>query len=278
MSPLLPKVPLGNYVEDAVNWIDATFGFILDGISAILSFLLDLFLDILLFLPHWLFIILFIVAAYFLTGRNWHIAAIGGIGFFVLDNLELWSLGMQTIALVISSAVIALIIGIPVGILSSKNDAFKSAIKPLLDLMQTMPPFVYLIPAVIFFGLGNVPGLIATIVFAMPPGIRLTDLGIRQVPTELVEVADAFGSTPMQKLVKVQLPVALQTIMTGINQVIMLSLSMVVIAAMIGARGLGYQVLIGIQRVDIGLGFEAGLGIVIIAIILDRLTQGLTPE
>ncbi|MFP4655448.1 MAG: ABC transporter permease [Methanohalobium sp.] len=278
MSPLLPKMPLGDFVEDAVNWIDAAFGFILDGISGILNFLLGLFLDILLYLPNWLFIVLFIVAAYFLTRRNWKIAAIGGIGFFVLDNLQLWSASMQTLALVISSAVIAMTIGIPVGILSAKNDNVKSAIKPILDFMQTMPPFVYLIPAVIFFGLGNVPGLIATIVFAMPPGIRLTDLGIRQVPTELVEVADAFGSTPMQKLVKVQLPVALQTIMTGVNQVIMLSLSMVVIASMIGARGLGLQVLEGINKVDIGLGFEAGLGIVIIAIILDRLTQGLTPE
>ena len=141
-----------------------------------------------------------------------------------------------------------------------------------------MPSFVYLIPAVIFFGLGNVPGLVATVVFSMPPAIRLTNLGIRQVPKELVEVADAFGSTPLQKLLKVEIPVAIPSIMAGVNQCIMLSLSMVVIAAMIGARGLGYQVLVGIQRVDIGQGFEAGLGIVIIAIILDRFTQHLTPK
>jgi glycine betaine/proline transport system permease protein len=144
--------------------------------------------------------------------------------------------------------------------------------------VKTVKLGVYLIPAVIFFGLGNVPGLVATIVFAMPPAIRLTNLGIRQVPVELNEVANAFGTTSMQKLVKVELPVALPTIMAGVNQCIMLSLSMVVIAAMIGARGLGYQVLVGIQRVDIGQGFEAGLAIVIIAIVLDRLTQGLTPK
>jgi glycine betaine/proline transport system permease protein len=141
-----------------------------------------------------------------------------------------------------------------------------------------MPSFVYLIPAVIFFGLGNVPGMIATVVFAMPPAIRLTNLGIREVPKELEEVADAFGSTPWQKLIKVEIPVAMKTIMAGVNQCIMLSLSMVVIASMIGARGLGYQVLVGIQRVDIGTGFEAGLAIVIIAIVLDRITQRLTPK
>jgi glycine betaine/proline transport system permease protein len=172
----------------------------------------------------------------------------------------------------------ALLIGIPLGIIAAKNRSLFNVIKPALDFMQTMPSFVYLIPAVIFFGLGNVPGLVATVVFAMPPTIRLTTLGIRQVPVELIEVADAFGSTPVQKLFKVELPVALPTIMAGVNQCIMLSLSMVVIAAMIGARGLGYQVLVGIQRVDIGQGFEAGLAIVIIAIVLDRLTQSLTPR
>lgn len=185
---------------------------------------------------------------------------------------------METLSLVISSAFLALVIGIPLGILAAKSDFFFNVLKPILDLMQTMPSFVYLIPALIFFGLGNVPGMIATLVFAMPPTIRLTNLGIRQVPRELKEVADAFGSTPWQKLVKVELPAALPTIMAGVNQCIMLSLSMVVIAAMIGARGLGYQVLFGIQRVDIGLGFEAGLGIVILAVILDRITQNLSPK
>jgi glycine betaine/proline transport system permease protein len=143
--------------------------------------------------------------------------------------------------------------------------------------MQTMPSFVYLIPAVIFFGLGSVPAIIATVIFAMPPALRLTNLGIRQVPGELIEVADAFGTTPRQKLFKVQLPVALPTIMAGVNQCIMLALSMTVIASMIGAGGLGYRVLVGIQRVDIGMGFEAGLAIVIIAVILDRITQNVVP-
>ena len=192
--------------------------------------------------------------------------------------MELWDLSMETLALVLSSALLALIIGIPLGILSAKNNILFHVVKPALDFMQTMPSFVYLLPALIFFGLGNVPGMIATVVFAMPPAIRLTNLGIRQVPKELTEVADAFGSTGWQKLSKVELPVALPTIMAGVNQCIMLSLSMVVVAAMIGARGLGYQVLFGIQRVDIGMGFEAGLAIVIIAIFLDRITQRLSPR
>ncbi|WP_341537046.1 ABC transporter permease [Methanosarcina barkeri] len=164
------------------------------------------------------------------------------------------------------------------GFFLQKNTTLSRILKPVLDFMQTMPPFVYLIPALLFFGLGNVPSMIATIVFSMPPAIRLTNLGIRQVPKELTEVADSFGSTSWQKLSKVELPVALPTIMAGVNQCIMLSLSMVVIAAMIGARGLGYQVLLGIQRIDIGMGFESGLAIVIIAVFLDRITQHLSPR
>lgn len=216
--------------------------------------------------------------AYFTGKRNLKLAVGTFLGLLIIDNLELWELSIETLSLVISSTFLALIIGIPLGIIAAKSDLFYHALKPILDLMQTMPSFVYLIPALIFFGLGNVPGMIATLVFAMPPAIRLTNLGIRQVPPELKEVADAFGSTPWQKLTKVELPAGLPTIMAGINQCIMLSLSMVVIAAMIGAHGLGYQVLLGIQRVDIGLGFEAGLGIVIIAIILDRITQNLSPK
>ena len=190
-------------------------------------------------------------------------------------DLRLWPETMETLSLVIVGAAISLVIGIPIGILSAKSTRLESFMRIFLDFMQTMPSFVYLIPAIIFFGLGEVPGVIATVIFAMPPAIRLTELGIRQIPKELVEVADAFGATPVQKLIKVELPVAIPTIMAGVNQCIMLALSMTVIASMIGAGGLGYQVLYGIQRVDIGTGFEAGLAIVIIAIILDRLTQNI---
>ncbi len=272
----LPRLPVGDGVEIAVEWIEVHFGGLLDFLSTILGVFVDGFKDVLLFLPPLAMIVVITILVWVISRRNLRIAAETFLGLLLIESLDLWSLSMETLALVISSTVVALTIGIPVGILCSRNDNVNTIVTPLLDLMQTMPSFVYLIPAVIFFGLGNVPGIIATVVFAMPPTIRLTNLGIRQVPKDLIEVADAFGSTPKQKLFKVQLPLALPTIMAGVNQCIMLSLSMVVIAAMIGARGLGYQVLVGIQRVDIGTGFEAGLGIVIIAMILDRITRSLT--
>ncbi|MDI3539699.1 MAG: glycine betaine/proline transport system permease protein [Methanolobus sp.] len=274
----LPRLPIGEYVESAVYWFDGNLGFLLEVFSGLVGALIAGFRDMLMFLPPLAFILLASVLVYYVSRHERKLAIGTGMGFLLIESMGLWRLSIETLSLVLSSALVALIIGIPIGIITAKNRSLFHAIKPVLDFMQTMPSFVYLIPAVIFFGLGNVPGLIATVVFAMPPAIRLTTLGIRQVPVELVEVAEAFGSTPLQKLFKVELPVALPTIMAGVNQCIMLSLSMVVIAAMIGARGLGYQVLVGIQRVDIGQGFEAGLAIVIIAVILDRLTQSLTPR
>ena len=274
----LARVPIGEAVEALVNWIEGNFGIVLDAFSDFTDFMISGFNDILMMFPPILFTLIIAAAAYFVGNKDKRLAIGSAVGLLLLDNLGLWELSMETISLVLASAFLALLVAIPLGIISAKNEMIFHVLKPILDLMQTMPSFVYLIPAVIFFGLGNVPGLVATIVFAMPPAIRLTNLGIRQVPKELTEVADAFGSTPWQKLIKVELPTALPSIMAGVNQCIMLSLSMVVIAAMIGARGLGYQVLIGIQRVDVGQGFEAGLGIVIIAIILDRFTQHLTPK
>lgn len=275
---LIPRIPVGDTIEFAVDWIEGNFGLFLDLTSKQLDLLISGLKDALLFLPPEFFIPGISLLSYFAGKRNIKLAAGTAFGFFLIENMELWELSMETLAIVLSSALLALIIGIPLGILSAKNNILFHVVKPALDFMQTMPSFVYLIPALIFFGLGNVPGMIATVVFAMPPAIRLTNLGIRQVPKELTEVADAFGSTGWQKLSKVELPVALPTIMAGVNQCIMLSLSMVVVAAMIGARGLGYQVLFGIQRVDIGMGFEAGLAIVIIAIFLDRITQYLSPR
>ncbi|KUG20566.1 glycine betaine abc transport system, permease protein opuab [hydrocarbon metagenome] len=272
----MPKIPIGDAVEGLVDWIEANLGWLLDAISSLLRFLIGGFQDILLFFPPLLLILIATVLAFFATKRNPGIAALTGLGLLLIWNLQLWSFAMLTIALVISSALLALAVAIPLGILAANIDPLDAVLRVLLDFMQTMPSFVYLIPAVIFFGLGNVPGMIATVIFAMPPAMRLTNLGIRQIPIELDEVSDAFGATPMQKLIKVQLPVALPTIMAGVNQCIMLALSMVVIASMIGAGGLGYRVLVGIQRVDISMGFEAGLAIVIIAIILDRITARLT--
>jgi glycine betaine/proline transport system permease protein len=187
--------------------------------------------------------------------------------------MDLWAETISTMSLVIASSLFALAVGFPIGIAMSKNDWVEAIVRPILDLMQTMPPFVYLIPAAMFFGLGKVPGAVATVIFSMPPAVRLTNLGIRQVTEEHVEAGRAFGCTPRQLLVKVQLPLAKPSIMAGVNQTIMLALSMVVIASMIGAGGLGNTVLTGIQRLNIGLGFEGGLGVVILAIILDRITQ-----
>ncbi|MDK2916091.1 MAG: glycine betaine/proline transport system permease protein [Euryarchaeota archaeon] len=274
----LPKLPLGDAVEALVDWIEQYFGWLLDAVSAGLGFLIGGLQGLLLAIPAPVLILLAAVLVWFVTRRDIKLAGLTALGLLLIWDLQLWNLAMLTLALVLVSTIVALAISIPLGIAAAGSDAINAALRPVLDFMQTMPSFVYLIPAVIFFGLGNVPGTIATVVFAMPPALRLTNLGIRQVPTELVEVADAFGSTPRQKLFKVQLPVALPTIMAGVNQCIMLALSMTVIASMIGAGGLGYQVLVGIQRVDIGMGFEAGLAIVIIAIILDRITQNLVPQ
>ena len=271
----LPKIPLGEGVEILVDLIDEYLGWLLDAISAVLGFIVSGLYQLLLVIPEIVLIVALAALVWYISRRDLGIAAIVAIGLFLVWNLNLWAEAMETLALVITSAIVALVIGIPLGILSARHDLMDTIMRPILDFMQTMPSFVYLIPAVIFFGLGNVPGIIATVIFAMPPAIRLTNLGIRQIPRELIEVADAFGTTSHQKLVKVQLPVALPTIMAGVNQCIMLALSMTVIASMIGARGLGYLVLVGIQRVDIGMGFEAGLGIVIIAIVLDRITQNL---
>ncbi|NLX49693.1 MAG: proline/glycine betaine ABC transporter permease [Methanospirillum sp.] len=270
---MIPKLPIGDLVADLVDWIEFNLGWLLDIITAGFKTVLNGFADILMIIPPLIFIPILAILVYLVSHRNLRLALLSIAGLLLIWNLQLWDLSMMTLALVIASTFIALLIGVPLGILASGNDTFDAVIRVLLDFMQTMPPFVYLIPAVIFFSLGNVPGMIATVIFAMPPAIRLTNLGIRQIPTELIEVADAFGATPRQKLLKVQLPGALPTIMTGVNQCIMLALSMAVIASMIGAAGLGYQVLVGIQRVNIAMGFEAGLAIVILAIILDRVTQ-----
>jgi len=271
---VIPKIPLGEWVELLVDWIAINLGFLLDGISSILEWILDLVGIILGVIPSLALILILAVLAYFLSKKV--LLSVGvALGLFLIDNMGLWNLAMETLSLVLVAAGVAVIIGIPLGIAASSSSRVEAVVKIFLDFMQTMPSFVYLIPVVIFFGLGNVPGMIATVVFALPPVVRLTNLGIRQVPVELNEVADSFGSSRFQKLALVQLPVAMPSIRAGINQCVMLSLSMVVIASMIGARGLGYNVLVSIQRIDVGMGFEAGLAIVIIAIILDRLSQSI---
>lgn len=221
--------------------------------------------------PPWLLIGIVAIGCWRLGGVR--LAILAGAGLAFLWNLRLWQATIETFVLMILAVIAALLIGIPIGILCGLSNRAWRAVAPGLDMMQTMPSFVYLIPAIPFFGLGPVSACFATVVMAVPPAIRLTALGIRGVPHEMVEAADAFGSTPAQKLFKVQLPLALPTIMAGVNQTIMLALSMVVIAAMIGAGGLGREVWRSIQRLEAGAGLEAGIAIVIVAVILDRITQ-----
>ncbi|MFH1806122.1 MAG: proline/glycine betaine ABC transporter permease [Pseudomonadota bacterium] len=224
-------------------------------------------------LPWWVVIVIFMAIAWHSSRRILLTAAVG-ILLFAVGVLGLWDLTMQTLALMLMATIVSVLIGVPVGILAAKNRFVRGGVLPVLDIMQTMPSFVYLIPALMLFGLGKVPAILATIIYAVPPLIRLTDLGIRQVDKEVVEAATAFGGSPSQILFGVELPLATPTIMAGLNQTIMMALSMVVVASMIGARGLGEQVLNGIQTLDVGKGLEAGIGIVILAVLLDRITQG----
>ena len=224
-------------------------------------------------IPPWLLIGLAALGAWRLAGLRLAIGAAAGLAF--LWNLRLWPATIETFVLMILAVLAALAIGVPLGILCGLSNRAWKTVSPVLDMMQTMPSFVYLIPAIPFFGLGPVSACVATVVMSAPAAIRLTALGIREVPHDMVEAADAFGSTPAQKLVKVQLPLALPTIMAGVNQTIMLALSMVVIAAMIGAGGLGREVWRSIQRLEAGTGLEAGIAIVVVAVILDRITQAM---
>ncbi|PWG61175.1 ABC transporter permease [Spiribacter halobius] len=264
-------IPIGDWVEAGVEWIRNNLAAPLDGFAAGVGFVAEGLESLLLFLPDWILGPLIIALAWWRGG--WRFGAFGAAAILLVAGMGLWQETMQTLALVLGSSVIALVAGIPLGIAMARSDRVAAVVRPILDFMQTMPPFVYLIPAAIFFGLGKVPGTIATVIFAMPPAVRLTNLGIRQVGKENVEAGLAFGCTDRQLLYKVQIPLAMPSIMAGINQTIMLALSMVVIASMIGAGGLGNTVLTGIQRLDVGLGFEGGLGVVFLAILLDRLTQ-----
>jgi glycine betaine/proline transport system permease protein len=267
----LPKIPLADWIEWLESWLEAHLDPFFQLIRTVVGETVNGLDTALNFFPALVLIIIFTFVAWYIG--KWKMALFTLIGLLIIENLGLWSQTMQTLALVLTAAFISVLIGVPVGILCARNATIQKIVTPVLDFMQTMPAFVYLLPAVTFFSLGVVPGVISSIIFAIPPTIRLTNLGIRQVPEELVEAADAFGSTPTQKLFKLQLPIAMPTIMAGINQTIMLSLSMVVIASMIGAQGVGAYVYRAVTQGNTGVGFEAGLAIVILAIILDRLTQ-----
>ena len=269
----IPRIPLGEWVDSFVVSLYEHFEGLFRGFSYIIGGFVDLLTNFLTIIPAILMIIILCFLIWYTT-RKLSLVIFTLIGLLFILNINYWAQTMQTLALVLTSVIISIIVGIPIGILASQNERFSKFLKPTLDFMQTMPAFVYLIPAITFFGVGVVPGIIASVIFAMPPTIRFTDLGIRQVPEDLIEAANAFGSTASQKLFKVQLPLATGTIMAGVNQSIMLSLSMVVTASLVGAPGLGVDVYRSVTQVNIGMGFEAGLAIVVIAIILDRITQG----
>ncbi|MDA1919069.1 MULTISPECIES: ABC transporter permease [Bacillus cereus group] len=269
----IPRIPLGEWVDSFVASLYEHFEGLFRGFSYIIGGFVDLLTNFLTIIPAILMIIILCFLVWYTT-RKVSLVIFTLIGLLFILNINYWAQTMQTLALVLTSVIISIIVGIPIGILASQNERFSKFLKPTLDFMQTMPAFVYLIPAITFFGVGVVPGIIASVIFAMPPTIRFTDLGIRQVPEDLIEAANAFGSTASQKLFKVQLPLATGTIMAGVNQSIMLSLSMVVTASLVGAPGLGVDVYRSVTQVNIGMGFEAGLAIVVIAIILDRITQG----
>ncbi len=267
------NLPLEQWANDFVDgWLLPVTGEFFGAISNGLRTFVDAMTSFLIAIPPELLTVLLLVLAWKIAGKG--VALFALLGSLYLGSVGLWESAMQTVAIVMVSTFISVIIGVPFGILAATNKTIANIVRPLLDFMQTLPSFVYLIPAILLFGLGNVPAVIATFVFATPPAVRMTTLGIQQVPADVVEASRAFGSTKWQLLSKVQLPLATPSIMAGINQTMMLALSMAVIASMIGAPGLGSVVLQGISTVNVGLGLTGGLGIVVLAIIMDRITQG----
>ena len=266
------KIPIGRWGRDFFDFLTTNFAWFFDSLARGITTVLDFFVDLLLWVPP-VAIVLAMAGLAYLLQRSWKLALGVALGLLFIINQGLWKATVETLVLVIAAASASMAIGVPVGIWAAHNERVYRVLQPILDLMQTLPTFVYLIPVLILFGLGMAPGLIVTVIFASPAPIRLTYLGITSVPTPMIEAGEAFGATKRQLLWKVELPAALPTIMAGLTQCIMLSLSMVVIAALIGASGLGTPVVRALNTLNIPQGIEAGLAIVIIAIILDRMTR-----
>lgn len=266
------KIPVGKVAKAIFDWLNNNLGPLFDAISAIMEWLIGAILW-LLQTPHPLVIIALFLALTWYLQRNWKVCAGVLIGFLFILNQGYWEETTESLTLILSSCVVCMGLGVPIGIAAAHRPRLYTAMVPVLDLMQTLPTFVYLIPAIVFFGLGAVPGLIATVIFVLPAPIRLTYLGVSTTPTALLEAATAFGATPKQRLWKVELPYAFPQIMAGLNQTIMLSLSMVVIAALVGANGLGVPVVRALNSVNTALGFESGFIIVVVAILLDRMLR-----
>lgn len=272
-DPLNPSLPVGDWIADGISWLQDALGTFFDVIQVILN---GMYHGLTTALQTPLYLIMIVIfAGIAWAAASWKLAIFSVLGFYLIRAMDLWAHAMETIALVIVAVFIALLFAIPLGIVASKVQVVSRIVRPILDFMQTMPAMVYLVPAITIFGVGVVPGAVATLIFAMPPGVRLTELALRQVDGELVEAGQSFGATPARILWQVQLPVALPTIMAGINQVIMLALSMVVLAGMAGADGLGGDVVGSLAQLNVPLGMSAGLAVVIIAIWLDRVSNGL---
>jgi glycine betaine/proline transport system permease protein len=266
------KIPVGKWAEGFFLWLQDNAAGFFDALAILMETLIDAFLWVLQ-TPHPLVIIAVFVGLTWGLQRNWKTCLFVLLGFLFILNQGYWEETTESLTLVLSSCIFCMAIGVPIGIAAAHRPRLYDGMRPVLDLMQTLPPFVYLIPAIVFFGIGMVPGLIATVIFVVPAPVRLTHLGISNTPQPLLEAAQAFGATNRQTLWKVELPYALPQIMAGLNQTIMLSLSMVVIGALVGADGLGVPVLRAINTVNISLGFESGLMIVVVAIVLDRMLR-----
>jgi len=266
------KIPVGRWAADIFTWLQVNGGWFFDGLAEVMGSLIDGFLWLLQEPPELVVVAVFVALAWWLQ-KSWKMALFVLLGFLFIINQGYWEETTESLTLVVSACIVCMAIGVPVGIAAAHRPNFYKVLQPILDLMQTLPTFVYLIPAIVFFGIGMVPGLLATVVFVLPAPIRLTYLGVVSTPMPLLEAADSFGATGWQKLTKVELPYAMPQIMAGLNQAIMLSLSMVVVAALVGADGLGVPVVRALNQVNTALGFESGFIIVVVAIMLDRVLR-----
>ncbi|WFE41712.1 ABC transporter permease subunit [Micromonospora sp. WMMD998] len=271
LDAALPRVPLGEWIEAGVDWATRTLGPLFDAVTAVVEGLVGPLEQLLNGVPAVAVVAVLAGLGWWL--RGWKFALGAAVGLLLVAGMPYWEETMSTLAQVLVASLLALLLAIPLGVFVAENRRASAVARPVLDFMQTMPAFVYLLPALFFFGIGTVPGVLATVVFSMPPGVRLTELGLRQVDKEIVQAAESFGAPPWMVLLRTKVPLALPTIMTGVNQVIMLSLSMVVIAGMVGAGGLGDVIIFALSQVEVGAGFEGGIAVVVLAVVLDRLTD-----
>lgn len=272
-SRVIPRVPVGEWIDTGFDWLKDTFEVFFDFVSTFITSVGDGFLAVLTSFDALVLLVVFALIGWAL--KSWKLGVLSAVLMAFIISVDMWQEAMDTFVMVVIAAAIGLIIGIPLGILAARSEKVSNTVRPVLDLMQTMPPFVWLVPVVALFSVGFAPGVAATLIFCLPPGVRFTELGIRQVDAEVVEAGHAFGSTPGQILRRIQIPLAMPTIMAGVNQVIMLALSMAVIAGLVGAGGLGGEVSKAMSTIDIALGFEAGLSVVALAIYLDRVTAAI---